>query len=168
MIDVMMRQVLKTGVLIAVACIPLLAQAQWKWRDNDGRTQYSDRPPPRGTADKDILTRPANAARLVAEVQPPAAAASASAGRASSPAEAARRASEAASSAHPATHKAEEARRQQQRADNCHRAQEYARTLDEGQRVQRVNAQGEREFLDDNQRSREHDKARQVIESECS
>jgi hypothetical protein len=161
-----MRQVLKVGVLIAAACVPLLVQGQWKWRDNEGRTQYSDRPPPRGTADKDILTRPANAARQVAE--PPPAAASAAAGRAASSPEVARRASEAASSAHPNANKAEEARRQQHRADNCRRAQEYARTLDEGQRVQRVNAQGEREFLDDSQRGNERDKARQVIESECS
>ncbi|MEX8503136.1 MAG: DUF4124 domain-containing protein [Leptothrix ochracea] len=161
----MMRQALKAGVLIATACIPLLVQGQWKWRDAEGRMQYSDRAPPRGTADKDILTRPAHAPlRLVAE-SPSTSAASSPQGKASSPAEAARRASEPAS-VHP--NKADEARRQQQRSDNCHRAQEYARTLDEGQRVQRVNAQGEREFLDEGQRSRERDKARQVMDAECS
>ena len=34
------------------------AQAQWKWRDKDGRVTASDLPPPRDVADKDILQRP--------------------------------------------------------------------------------------------------------------
>lgn len=159
---------------MAAACIPLLGYGQWKWRDADGRTQYSDRPPPRGTADKDILTRPVQPPLSLMTAAPPThSAASGAAGKASAPATAsvpeaaARRASEAAS-ATPSANKAEEARRQQHRADNCRRAQEYARSLEAGQRVQRVNAQGEREFLDDTQRGRERDKARQVIETECS
>jgi hypothetical protein len=144
----------------------MLVHGQWKWRDADGRMQYSDRAPPRGTADKDILTRPANAPlRLVVEA--PATASSSPQGKASGPAEVARRASEPASVAGQ-PNKTEEAKHHQQRADNCHRAQEYARTLDEGQRVQRVNAQGEREFLDENQRNRERDKTRQVINTDCS
>ncbi|MBC7482986.1 MAG: DUF4124 domain-containing protein, partial [Rhizobacter sp.] len=36
----------------------LPAQAQWKWRDKGGQTQYSDLPPPPGTAEQDILLRP--------------------------------------------------------------------------------------------------------------
>src|SRR5690349_6421207 len=38
------------------------AAAQWKWRDNGGRIQYSDLPPPPGVAEGDILQRP-NAAQ---------------------------------------------------------------------------------------------------------
>ena len=34
------------------------AFAQWKWRDKAGVVQYSDLPPPNGTADKDVLQRP--------------------------------------------------------------------------------------------------------------
>ena len=37
------------------------AAAQWKWRDAQGRVQYSDRPPPTTVPDRDILTRPAAA-----------------------------------------------------------------------------------------------------------
>ena len=44
--------------LIAASLIALPATAQWKWRDKGGHVQYSDLPPPAGTADADILTRP--------------------------------------------------------------------------------------------------------------
>ena len=54
------------GVICALALMALtsIAHAQWKWRDADGRTQYSDRPPPPSVADKDILQRPSNATRV--------------------------------------------------------------------------------------------------------
>ena len=38
------------------------ADAQWMWRDPDGRVTASDRPPPATVADKDILSRPAQRA----------------------------------------------------------------------------------------------------------
>ena len=40
------------------ASIALPAEAQWKWRDKSGHVQYSDLPPPAGTADQDILAAP--------------------------------------------------------------------------------------------------------------
>ena len=58
------------GVMCALALMALtsIAHAQWKWRDADGRTQYSDRPPPPSVAEKDILQRPASAARTITVV----------------------------------------------------------------------------------------------------
>src|SRR5690242_13606770 len=44
------------AVLGALLAVP--AHAQWKWRDKNGQTQYSDLPPPAGVADSDILPRP--------------------------------------------------------------------------------------------------------------
>ena len=38
--------------------LPLPAEAQWKWNDKGGHIQYSDLPPPAGTPDQDILSRP--------------------------------------------------------------------------------------------------------------
>ena len=48
-------------LLLLILPLLALAQTQWKWRDAQGRVQYSDRPPPAGTADKDILARPPGA-----------------------------------------------------------------------------------------------------------
>ena len=45
------------GALVGgLAALP--AQAQWKWRDKSGQTQYSDLAPPAGTPEADILQRP--------------------------------------------------------------------------------------------------------------
>ena len=44
--------------LLAASLIALPAAAQWKWRDKGGHVQYSDLPPPAGTPDQDILSRP--------------------------------------------------------------------------------------------------------------
>ena len=54
-------------VALVLACGALLsalpADAQWKWRDKDGRITVSDRPPPREVPEKDILSRPNTAAQ---------------------------------------------------------------------------------------------------------
>ena len=52
----------------AVVCTPALASGQWKWRDANGSSQYSDRPPPQGTPDSAILAKPrASTARIVTQ-----------------------------------------------------------------------------------------------------
>ena len=42
-------------LLAALVALPTQAAMQWKWRDAQGQVQYSDRPPPPGVSDKDIL-----------------------------------------------------------------------------------------------------------------
>src|SRR6476659_7425487 len=64
--------------LVAASLLALPAEAQWKWKDKGGHVQYSDLPPPPGTADQDILGRP-SARRSSTPVAVPAAAASAAA-----------------------------------------------------------------------------------------
>src|SRR5215203_3641015 len=79
--------------VLAASLIALPAAAQWKWRDKGGHVQYSDLPPPPGTADTDILARPSPSMRrsTPAGVAPattpalPAATATASAPRAADP-----------------------------------------------------------------------------------
>ena len=70
--------------LLAASLIALPATAQWKWRDKGGHVQYSDLPPPPGTADADILARPSPSMRRsaptsVAPAAPPGSVAVASA-----------------------------------------------------------------------------------------
>lgn len=148
------------------------AQAQWKWKDAKGNVQYSDRPPPSGTPDKDILQRPPAAARPVVVVPAGQAASAASAPRpaASAPAKAEQEAAarqRQEQDREQSKQKEEERRLAEQKRENCARAQGYMRDLQSGMRITRTNEQGERIFMDDAQRHAEVERARQVISSEC-
>jgi hypothetical protein len=178
-------------LLFIAALWPQPADAQWRWRDANGRITVSDRPPPREIADKDILSRPSNAARQrlaapaadaasAAEAAAPAVAGvtSAPGGGASAPAvgasrppsqlqaevEARRKRAEQEQAARA---KAEEDKLAAQRAENCRRARSHVATLESGQRIARVNERGEREILDDRARADEMRTARAVIASDC-
>lgn len=158
-------------VTVLGLALALPALAQWKWRDKAGQTQYSDLPPPAGTAEADILLRP-NAGQRRAAAAPVAAAASDAASgaprlapKASEPElEAKRRKAEEEAAAKK---KADEARADVARADNCVRAKAQLRAMESGTRVTRVNEKGEREFLDDAARAAEAQRSRGVVASDC-
>jgi hypothetical protein len=160
----------------AVACLALLAlpaEAQWKWRDPSGHVQYSDLPPPLGTPDKEILARPAAQQRAAAAALPasaasaPSAAASAAlAPRMEDPGlEAARKQVEADKAAKA---KADADKNAAIKADNCTRAKSQAASLDSGVRLVRTNKDGEREYLDDDQRAAESKRVQGIISANCS
>ena len=147
------------------------AFAQWKWRDKAGVVQYSDLPPPNGTADKDVLLRPTTTQqrRAAAAAAVPASGASAAATpplpKGIEPElEAKRRKAEEDQAAKA---KAEADKTAASRAENCTRAKAYARTLDDGMRISRTNAKGEREILDDSGRAEEVKRAKAIIASDC-
>lgn len=158
---------------LVAACLflgaSLPAAAQWKWRDKNGSTQYSDLPPPPGTPEKDILQRPGNGTQQVRTPAPVAASAASaaplSASHASDPELEARR--KQAEQDLLDKKKAEDAKNAAIRAENCSRAQEQKRTLDSGVRITRTAPNGEREFLDDSQRAAELAKTQQALASEC-
>ena len=149
------------------------AQAQWKWKDAKGNVQYSDRPPPSGTPDKDILLRPPGAQRAITVVpagQAASAAASAPQPAASAPTKAEQEAAarqKQDQDREAAKQKEEERRVAAQRRENCSRAQASLRDLQSGIRITRTNEQGERIFMDDTQRQAEIDRTRNVMASEC-
>ncbi|MEK8050661.1 DUF4124 domain-containing protein [Ideonella sp. DXS22W] len=154
------------------------AQAQYKWKDSRGQMHVSDMPPPREVPDKDILQRPAPRVAPPANAgKSPAPAGTPSTDAASAPA--------AAPSARAPTdpelesrrkkleqdarsqQRADEERQARQRAENCERARQSLATLQSGQRLFRVNAQGEREVLDDSARNADLQRARSVIAADC-
>ena len=145
------------------------ASAQWKWRDKNGQTQYSDLAPPAGTPDHDILQRPGTGTHRAAPS--PAAAASAASGspaltpKSADPELEARRKKAEQEAADKK--KSEDAKIAATRAENCSRAQAQMRTIDSGLRMARINAKGEREFLDEAARAAETQRTRDVIASEC-
>lgn len=151
------------------------AAAQWKWRDKAGVVQYSDLPPPVGTADKDVMQRPTTSQqrRAAAAAVPASGASGASAALDAASAlpkgvepelEAKRRKVEQEQAAKT---KAQADKVDASRAENCTRAKAYARTLDDGMRISRTNAKGEREILDDSGRAEEVKRAKSVIASDC-
>ena len=164
-----------TPVVLAAAlglALATPALAQWKWRDKTGQTQYSDLPPPVGTAEIDILLRPPVAGRRAAAAPVAASGASAAASgaprltpKASEPELEAKR--RKVDEEEAAGKKAGEARLAAARADNCGRAKAQLRTMDSGIRVTRINEKGEREFLDDAARAAEVQRARAIIASDC-
>jgi hypothetical protein len=155
------------AILGALLAVP--AQAQWKWRDKNGQTQYSDLPPPAGVAESDILQRPNTAQRGA-----PAAVVAASGAASGAPAlapkgsdpelEAKRRKAEQEVAAKK---KADDEKIAIAKADSCMRAKAQVRTLDSGIRIARTNDKGEREYLDDAARASEAKRMQDIIASDC-
>ena len=163
------RRVLPWLVLLLACWFSAPADAQWVWRDKDGRVNASDRPPPRDTADKDILSRPtANLRRGAAPAASAASGAASAADAGKTPlereVEARKRAAEQEQAAKA---KADDIRLAAQRAENCLRARSHQAALEGGQRIARLNDKGEREVIDDKGRAEELRQAREVIASEC-
>jgi len=148
------------------------ASAQWKWRDDKGQTQYSDLPPPLGVAESNILARPASArARSAASAASVAEAASAAtpaplpSAKTVDPELEEKLRKERQAKADKS--KLEEQKTSAQKADSCSRARSQMRGLDEGFRIARINAQGEREVLDDKGRAEETRRVKAIIASDC-
>ncbi|HEY2560376.1 MAG TPA: DUF4124 domain-containing protein [Caldimonas sp.] len=171
----MARPIVALLVVLAAGVVALPADAQWKWRDKSGHVQYSDLPPPAGTADQDIMARPSPtlhraAPSMTAAPQLAAASAAASAAAprntADAELEAKRKKAEADTAAKT---KADQEKNAALRADNCTRAKAQMTTLDSGIRLAQTNPKtGEREFLDDKQRADEARRTREVIAESCN
>ena len=157
--------------LLALAVAGAHAQSLWKWRDASGQLHISDTAPPPGTPAKNIISSPAGGV-----VAPPSSLSPATAPASTAtgdPAAAAldkkKKATEQAKADQAKADKAElDAKNAAIRKDNCTRAQSALTALQSGQRIARVNAQGEREFLDDAALAQETKHAQDVVTSNCS
>jgi len=165
----MLRTAVALAALAAAALLCTPAEAQWKWKDKTGHTQYSDLPPPIGTPEQDILARPGALRNRVSTIAAPASAASASVADAGAltpktvdPELEGKRKADQASKA-----KADDDRVAAAKADNCTRARTQVKTFESGIRLARTNDKGEREFLDDGQRAQELKRAKEIVASDC-
>jgi hypothetical protein len=164
---------LSVGIALAL-CVALPASAQmYKWVDENGKVQYSDKPPP-SNVKTEKLRKPATAASAPAAVE--------------SKGGAAKGAAKDAAKAGPKTTaeqeqafrkrqldaaKAEEGAAQKQAQtreadENCRRAKTAVASLEMGGRQSRVDEKGERVFLDDAQIAQELGRARQAVATSCS
>jgi hypothetical protein len=147
--------------LLAALAFPATGFAQYAWVDGKGVKQYSDRPPPSDVPASRILKQPGGVPKAAVE-------------------ESAQTAEQAEPSASavpkgPVTafeknvefkkRQAEREEREkksmekeqlaQEMTKNCNRARDYQRSLDSGERIARLEKNGERVFLSDDQRSQE-------------
>jgi hypothetical protein len=171
-ITTMARSFAALLALLAASLLALPAEAQWKWKDKGGHVQYSDLPPPPGTADQDILGRP-SARRSSTPVAVPASAASSVAVAAVAPAprttdpelEGKRKKAEEEVAA---KNKLEQEKIAKERAENCTRAKRQLDTLESGIRLIQANPKtGEREFLDDKQKADRIKSTKDVMANDC-
>lgn len=169
------RMLAVAGLLIA---LPALA-GTWQWRDASGRMVYSDLPPPPDVRASQILRAPGptGAPQAASSSAAPAPAAalqprSAAAGATAAPrtwVEKEQESRKRAAEREEADNKQREEREQLARtARACQDARAALRTLESGMRMAVLNAQGERETMDDAERSRRIDSARQEIARSCA
>ena len=161
------------AVCLTVLCIALPAQAQWKWKDANGKIQYSDLPPPAGTPDANVLQRPPGqqlGVMVLRDGKPvnvtEAAAAASKASAPPSKAEQDALAKQKKDDADQlAKQKAEQARINIQKRANCASARDNLATLQSGVRL-RTGADGA--IMDDDQRNAAMNRAQQIISSDCN
>ena len=150
-----------THLLRLLACAILAsgcggAWAQHVWLNDKGVKQYSDMPPPPGTPAGRVLQSPGPRAGS------PAPAAEQAAG----PSVAERNAAfekRRIEQAERETRESEQARLAAERARNCEQAGAYQRTLASGARIAKLDKNGERAYLSDQERAQEMALAQRVL-----
>jgi hypothetical protein len=151
-----------------------IAHAQYIWLDEKGTKQYSDIAPPASVPQKRILKEPGSPSRTlsaapaapVAEGSPPAIADkekdAAPMTTAEKNADFQKRRAEQAEKEKKA---AAEAQMAADKAKNCEQAHAYQRALQSGERLARTDKNGERSFLSDEQRAKEAQEAKRVMDA---
>lgn len=153
-------------VLLVIACLAFAgsAAAQYKWVDQNGRVQYGDTPPA-GARSSSVRAPSARVEDAAEETQKD------DAKKERSPATMAEKEADFRKrmmDADKEREKQAQARKEaDQKRENCARARENVRVVESG-RVSRLDARGERYFLDDAQLAQEMVKARQDLQEWCN
>jgi len=142
---------MKRIVLLVLACAvaPLAAADLYKYVDKDGKTVYTDQPPPDAVAKPVSGTNSsAPAAKTFVEKDK----------------ELQKGRDKVAADAKKADDKAKQA---EERDAACRDATSMAKMYEEGGRIMKANAQGEREYLTDEEIEAERVKARRAMDEAC-
>ncbi len=152
-----MRKTFVTGFALAfAACIAAGAHAQaYRWTDKNGHVQYGDVPPPGVRATPLTISTPP--VLTGTGEKPPL-----------TPAQEEQQFRKRQLEKQKAEEKTAQEREQAEaKKQNCASAQESLRVLQSGQRVARVDAKGERYYLDDAQRAQETARAQEAVKQWC-
>jgi hypothetical protein len=174
-----MKRACLKGIAAALAALSLTsaAFAQYMWLDERGVKQFSDRPPPSSVPVNRILRQPGGAAHSAGPATAPVALAAeapasqnATAAKDKAPMTTAEKNADFLKRRAEQTEKDKKAEEQTQlaaeKAKNCERAGEYRRLLESGERIARTDHNGERYYLSDDQRSREINESKRLLQ-EC-
>jgi hypothetical protein len=155
----------KLLVLVAALAFASLAAAQqYKWTDQNGRVQYGDTPPP---GVKATALRPPPGPSSSSAPKADAKGAPAAKGP-MTPAEREADFRKRQADAQKAQEKgAREAKDEQARQTNCQNSRQQLAELESGQRIARTGTNGERYYLEDDQRAVEVNRARQLVIEWC-
>lgn len=139
---------------VAALLVTTAVHAQiYQWKDENGKTVISDKPP-------------AGAARASRKIDAEAPAANAAPQKTTADREMDFRKRQQESQ-----EKAEKAQKEQvaagQKKDNCERARRYLQSLESGERIVLRDGQGERYYMEDAQRQQEIGKAQQTVQADC-
>ncbi len=148
-----------TMLLVGFAAqLPAAAQQLYQWVDENGRVQYSDRPPPPGASSqhKQIKKKPAKPAASTNPQAP--------SSYADEEAEFRKRQVEKAEK-EAAEQKAQQAEAERER--QCEQARQTLSRLQSGARYVRYNANGEQEYLDDKARAEETARTQKIVADLC-
>lgn len=146
-------------LLLVLCCLllamPLVASADmYKWKDKNGKWQYSDVPPPGDVAYTKVVTDPA----------PTSSGAAGGANVSKDPEWKSRATQDAAQKKLEEDKLAEEARAREAR---CKQAKSVKATFEQGGRIVSVNENGERHYYGDQERAAIIQQSREVIETDC-
>lgn len=139
----------------------------YKWTDADGKTHYSDQPPP-ASVKEPVTINPRKTSAPKTSTSPAAGEKGAKAAKPKTyveqEAEFRKRKVEAAEREAAEKKKADEAAEKKQ---NCEQARGQLRTLQAGGRMTRINAKGEREFMTDAETAQETERGKKNVDSWC-
>jgi type IV secretory pathway VirB10-like protein len=174
----------RIGVLMLLYGAASIASAQWAWRDENGRTVYSDQPPPASVRAGSILRQPVGpvpsepsdsrepGAQPSSNGAPPKPAPNPAASAAPRPPTIAEREQEfrkrMKERADSEKKLADAQSQAAEKSEDCERARGYLKSLDDGVRLVRTNADGSRELMDEAQRAAEGQRAREIVETRCN
>lgn len=161
--------------LLALACtLPLAASAQWMWLDQNGHKVFSDKAPPPDVPNNRILKGPKgqalapDTAATTAATGAPAAPGAGNLPKPSGKDQALEERRKQLAAADAEKKKAEDEKVAALRADNCARARQSKATYQAGGRIARVDAKGERQYLDDAQIAAEIKRMDEIIARDCA
>jgi hypothetical protein len=137
------------NVFLLLSCLMLAGAATaqaYRWVDKDGKVRYSDVPPQgqKATTIKPPSGGPAAAAKDKEAPKPP-----------------------AAKNPRDAQDAAEKEKQEAAAKENCALSREQLTLMESGQRVMKLDAKGERYFIDDTQRAQEIAKAKENVSQWC-
>lgn len=152
-----------TGIALALACLPTLAQAQWIWKDDQGKTVISDQAPPPSVPLSRIVRQPGRSSPATAADDSKDDAAKTKS-LADQDLEFKKRQKDSADAAKKAQ---EDADRKKIVDDHCSSQRQNLTTLQSGQRMTRTDDNGQRYFVDDATRAADVQRAQADIAKNC-